>query len=280
MNDGSQLPQQQAPWRRRHWIATVVLLAVFALGVDAFWIEPDNVQVTRYQIQANVTTPLKIAQLTDLHARGLGRPERKMLAALAREKPDVILITGDTLADPFGNYQACMTVYRQLHAPLGVWFVRGNWENWHPMKHERQFYREAGIHLLVNQNHELRPDVWVIGLDDPYSGVAHLNRALKGVPKGVYTILMFHSPAYFDRAAGRVNLCLAGHTHGGQVRIPFVRPFWLPFGSGRFLEGWYEEKGSRMYVSRGLGMSDVPVRFLCRPEVTFITLEPISHAQK
>ena len=275
MNVGSELPRQRAPWWRRHWIVILIAAVLFGLAVDALWVEPENIQVTHYAIQSTeVKSPLKIAQLSDLHTRGLGRPERKMLSILAREKPDVILITGDTLADPFGNYQECLKVYKQLHAPLGVWFVHGNWENWHPVRHERQFYRDAGIHLLVNQNHGLRPDVWVAGLDDPYSGFANLNAALRGIPKDAYTILMFHSPGYFDQAAGHANLCLAGHTHGGQVRIPFVKPFWLPLGSGRFLEGWYEEKGSRMYVNRGMGMSNLPVRFLCRPEVTFITLEP------
>ncbi|HEV2183209.1 MAG TPA: metallophosphoesterase [Candidatus Acidoferrales bacterium] len=275
MNVGSELPRQRAPWWRRHWIVIVIAVLLFGLAADALWVEPENIEVTQYEIQsAEVKSPLKIVQLSDLHTRGMGRPERKMLAILAREKPDVILITGDTLADPFGNYQESLKVYRQLHAPLGVWFVHGNWEDIRPVRHERQFYRDAGIRLLVNQNHELRPDVWVAGLDDPYSGVANLNAALKGIPKDVYTILMFHSPAYFDQAAGHVNLCLAGHTHGGQVRIPFVKPFWLPVGSGRFLEGWYEEKNSRMYVNRGMGMSNLPVRFLCRPEITFITLEP------
>ena len=274
MGGGSELQRQRAAWWRRHWIIMVIVAAVFALAADALWIEPENIQATHYEIQVNVKSPLKIAQLSDLHTRGLGRPERKMLAILAREKPDVILITGDSLADPLGNYQACQRVYRELHAPLGVWFVHGNWEDIRPIRHERQFYRDAGINLLVNQSHELRPDVWVAGVDDPYQGSANLNAALKGIPRSAYTILMFHSPAYFDEAAGRVNLCLAGHTHGGQVRIPFVKPFWLPAGSGRFLEGWYEEKGSRMYVNRGLGMSSIPVRFLCRPEITFITLQP------
>src|SRR5579863_3781516 len=162
MNGGSRLPKrfaQSTPWRHRRWIAIAVAAVGIALAVDALWVEPDNIQVTHYEIQAAaVKSPLKIAQLSDLHTRGLGRPERKMLAILAKEKPDVILITGDTLADPFGNYRDCLKVYQQLHAPLGVWFVRGNWENWHPVAHERQFYHEAGINLLLNQNHELRPD--------------------------------------------------------------------------------------------------------------------------
>ncbi|MGB6626094.1 MAG: metallophosphoesterase [Candidatus Acidiferrales bacterium] len=280
MNGETRVTERRKPWWRRHLIWTAILVALAALVVDGFWIEPNNIEVTHYTIQtgqagqSGVRTPLKIADLTDLHTRGLGRPERKMLAILAREKPDVILITGDTLADPYGNYRACQKLYKQLHAPLGVWFVRGNWENWSPVRHERLFYHEVGVNLLVNQSHELRPDVWLVGLDDPFSGRPNLNAALEEVPPNVYTIAMFHAPAFFDQAAGRVNLALAGHTHGGQVRIPFVKPFWLPGGSGRFLAGWYEENGSRMYVNRGIGMSEIPVRFLCRPEVAFITLEP------
>ncbi|HEV2298167.1 MAG TPA: metallophosphoesterase [Candidatus Acidoferrales bacterium] len=277
MNTGTQPPVGPAPWWRRHRAALVIFGVIVALGIDAAWIEPYRIQVTHYTIHAGsegIQTPLKIAQLSDLHTRGLGRRERKMLAILAAEKPDVILITGDTLADPFGDYAACMEVYKQIHAPLGVWFVHGNWENLEPMKRERQYYREAAVNLLVNQNHELRPGVWLIGLDDFSFGRPEFNAASRSIPRGAYTIAMFHSPVYLDQISGKVNLCLAGHTHGGQVRLPFIHPFWLPYGSGRFLEGWYEEKGTRMYVSRGVGMSNIPVRFLCRPEIDFVTLEP------
>ncbi len=254
-----------------------IAIVVAALALDAFVIEPDNVQVNHYVIHAAVQAPLKIADLSDLHTRGMGRPERKVLAILAKEKPDVILITGDTLADPFGNYAACMKVYKQLSAlnpPLGVWVVRGNWEVIRPIRHEREFYREARVNLLVNQNHELRPDVWLIGLDDASEGRPNWAEAMQGVPDNAYKIAMFHSPIFFEVIAGKVNLALAGHTHGGQVRIPFVKPTWLPAGSGPYLEGWYEEKNSRMYVNRGVGMSNIPIRFLCRPEVAIITLEP------
>lgn len=268
---------KHARWWRRHIVLLAIAIVAAALGVDAFVIEPDNIQVNHYVIHGGVQSPLKIADLSDLHTRGLGRPERKILNILAREKPDVILITGDTLADPYGNYAECLKVYKRLSAlnpPFGVWFVHGNWEDLRPVRHEREFYREAGIHLLVNQNHELRPDIWLIGLDDASVGRPNLAEAMQGVPENVYKIAMFHAPIFFQIIAGKADLVFAGHTHGGQVRIPFVKPTWLPAGSGPYLEGWYEEKNSRMYVNRGVGMSNIPVRFLCRPEVAFITLEP------
>jgi predicted MPP superfamily phosphohydrolase len=100
----------------------------------------------------------------------------------------------------------------------------------------------------------------------------NLDAALHTVPPCTYVIAAFHAPAFFDTVAGRVPLVLAGHTHGGQVRLPLIPAFWLPRGSGRFLEGWYAERGSRMYVSRGIGTSFLPIRFRSSPELAIITV--------
>jgi uncharacterized protein len=278
-NFPSQAPSHMAAKSHLHSrlrIAAGLLVAVVALlAIDATLIEPFRIEVTHYQFHGPVNAPLKIAHLSDIHTHGFGQRERRLLEILRAENPDVILVSGDTLG-LMNLYAPAQDLYRQIHAPLGVWVVRGNFENTYRIsaRRERAMYDDAGVNLLVNANHQLRPDVWVAGLDDPTTGEAKLDAALAGIPAGVFSILLFHSPAFFDVAAGRASLCLAGHSHGGQVRIPFLRPLWLPKGVGRYLEGWYEQQGSPMYVSRGLGMSKLPIRFLCRPEVTFITVEP------
>jgi uncharacterized protein len=259
-------------------IAPLILLGALVVVVDSFLIEPYAVEVTHYDLPGAVATPLKIAHLSDLHTLSMGPRERRLLEVLAEEKPDVILITGDTIGAWFGtsgaSYEPAKALYEQLHAPFGVWFVRGNWENSKLPHNERAFYQAAGIELLVNSSAPVRPDVWIAGLDDPESGAPKLDAALAGIPAGAYKILLFPPPVFFRHVGQRVNLVLAGHTHGGQVRIPFVNPFWLPRGSGPFLQGWYDNEGTKMYVSRGLGTSAVPVRFRCRPEITFITVHP------
>lgn len=260
-------------------ILVPVLLAI-AGGIDGRFIEPYRIQVTRFDLQGNVTAPLKIAQLSDLHTEGIGRNEGRTLEILAGEKPDLIVVTGDCLGNLVGDYRPCEHFYQQLRAPLGVWVVRGNWENGQPVYHERTFYAKSGVRLLLNQSARPRGDFALIGLDDPSSGRPRLKRALGGIPADVYKVALFHAPGYFDEIAGRVNLCLAGHTHGGQVRIPFVHPFWLPDDCGRFVEGWYAEDGTKMYVNRGLGTSDLPIRFLCRPEISFFTIHPENAAGK
>jgi len=271
---------REAPARdnRKRIVAALVLAALVIFFAYSLWIEPFRVEVVHTSVQGNVATPLKIAQLSDLHTHGVGARERQVLDILDDEKPDVIVVTGDSLGGYGGTYAMVAEVFQQLHAPLGVWVVRGNYENWRQMQHEHSFYANAGVHLLLNSGTLLRNDVWLAGVDDPYTGKPSIEGALTGAPPGVYEILLFHSPAYFDRVAGHVDLCLAGHTHGGQVRPPFLPPLWLPKGCWPYVAGWYEAKGtkSKMYVNRGIGTSLMPIRFNSRPEVTILTVEPES----
>jgi predicted MPP superfamily phosphohydrolase len=126
----------------------------------------------------------------------------------------------------------------------------------------------------VNEAREVRPGLWLAGLDDDLSGAPDVAAAEREVPVGGFVLGLFHSPASFGRVAGRWPLALAGHTHGGQVRVPLLPPLWLPGGSGDYVAGWYEEAGSRLFVSRGVGTSIAPLRFFCRPEVALVTLRP------
>src|SRR5215813_2832525 len=108
--------------------------------VDGFFVEPNWIEVTHHSLSAPVAAPLKIAHLTDLHSAGLGYRERRLLELLRQEKPDLIVITGDTVSSA-GTYDGESAVLRELHAPLGVWLVRGNWENRYPLRGEGEFYR-------------------------------------------------------------------------------------------------------------------------------------------
>jgi hypothetical protein len=216
-----------------------------------------------------------MAHLTDIHARDVGRRERRLVEILDAEKPDLIVITGDTVVPDF-TPEGLSDVLKQLHAPLGVWLVLGNWEHWQNAPMDEAFYATAGVHLMLNTGQRVRDDVWLAGFDDLPTGKPDLEAAFAGRPADMFTIALFHSPAYFDHVAGQCHLAFAGHTHGGQVRLPLLPPLWLPPGCGSYAAGWYERNGSRLYVSRGVGTSVVPVRFFCRPEVAFITVGPTS----
>jgi predicted MPP superfamily phosphohydrolase len=255
----------------------IALIAICALGmavvVDALLIEPRWVEVTHHRVPGRLTKTLKIAHLTDLHTYGAGGIELEVLRLVAAERPDLIVITGDLISST-DAYEGCRQVLRGLHAPLGVWVVRGNHEIWAPVEDEKGYYRSEGATILVNESTEVADGVWIVGFDDAFAGSPDLDRALANIPQDAFKVALFHSPDFFDQVAGRCDVALSGHTHGGQVRLPLLNPFWLPPSCGRFVDGWYGQKGSRMYVSRGIGTSILPIRFLCRPEIAVIVLEP------
>ncbi|WP_437635681.1 metallophosphoesterase [Sorangium sp. So ce854] len=251
----------------------VVLATGAALAGHAFWVEPYRVEVSHHRVPMALARPLRVAHLSDLHTVGFGRRERRVAELLAREAPDVIVVTGDSIADD-GSYAGVTETLRELHAPLGVWSVEGNWEHWRPSADARAAYAAAGVNDLTNASARLREDVWLVGLDDTLAGHPDAARAFDGVPRGAQVIVLLHSPVGVYQVRGRAGLVLAGHTHGGQIRWPWGTPLWLPPGSGTFVEGAYDVDGTTMYVSRGIGNSLVEARLFCRPEIAIFELGP------
>jgi hypothetical protein len=246
-----------------------IVLVTYARWVEPYWIE-----VTYHAIAAPVAAPLKLAHLSDVHTLGMGRRERAVLRILEREKPDAIVVTGDTLSND-ATFDQMQLFLRQLNAPLGVWVVRGNWEAFSAGKSGGAIYANTGVNLLLNGNARLRADVWIAGADEASMGRPDYEATFRGIPEGAYVIALFHAPVALESVAGRAPLALAGHTHGGQVCLPFYGPVWLPPGAEGFWKGWYERGGTRMYISRGVGTSILHYRFLSRPEVAFHTLAPV-----
>jgi predicted MPP superfamily phosphohydrolase len=231
-----------------------------------------RVDVTRHEIRAPVARPLTVALLSDLHLNGEDHEVGEMLAILRRERPDVILLAGD-LTSLDGNDEIYAAALGRLAAPLGVWMVPGNWDYWLPIGDLRGLCERAGARLLVNAAAEVAPGIWLAGLDDAVGGAPDARQALEPLPAEAWVMGLVHCPVGFDDLAGRCAVAFAGHTHGGQVRLPGLPPAWLPAGSGGYVAGWYERNGSRLYVSRGLGAKTLPVRLFCRPEVALFTLD-------
>jgi hypothetical protein len=253
------------------------LCALLFLALLYGWsghVEPDWLEVTRHVVPLKVARPIKLAHLSDLHTVGLELRERRLIAALETEQPDVIVITGDTLSDR-GTYEQCRPALEKLHAPLGVFMVPGNWEVANPRVDLRGFLNSCGVRFLRNESVEVIPGLWIVGLDDYALGSPDWKRAAANVPDGATKIVLGHAPGFFDTIQGKFELAFAGHTHGGQFRLPFLPPLHKPAGCGRFVEGWYERDGARMYVSRGVGMSGPRFRLLCRPELAIHLLTPV-----
>jgi predicted MPP superfamily phosphohydrolase len=241
---------------RRGLLAALVLLPPL-LAAYAFWIEPYWIQVTRHETGEG-PREIKIVHLTDLHFKTEGSRERRVLEILEEEKPDLIVITGDSITDGF-DPEAFTAFLSRIRAPLGVFACRGNWEDWY--SYSIPCFAEGGVRLLEDQSEALpRTGLEIVGLRSARSPVPSGTAPLR--------IALCHYPIILPSASKKgVDLVFAGHTHGGQVRLPFFGALTLPFDCGRYEAGWYAEGTCRMYVSRGIGTSILGVRFNCRPEV-------------
>lgn len=272
-------------WPRRRggrWLLLTAGLAVFGVGVDAFLIEPNWIEVVRSVEYLPMLRPgapdLTLVHLSDVHVGSIGHRERRAIDIVNAVHPDIIVISGD-LVRGHGRPRDLESFLSSLHSRHGNFLVWGNHDygdrvpgTWGP-----DVVRRAGFTLLRNASSVIRSPggrIVVAGLDDPITGHDNLKLAMARVSRQDACILVAHSPDIV-RSLGNwdIDLVLAGHTHGGQVRLPLVGALWVPHGSLDHLEGWFDvNPGVRLHVSRGLGWSWFPVRFLCRPTIDVITL--------
>jgi uncharacterized protein len=221
---------------------------------------------------------LTIAHLTDMHLRRLGRLEERVLAAVQARNPAVVVLTGDMISSRKA-LPLLAEFCRALAAPgRQVLAIRGNHEvrAQIPVADLQRLYRQADARLLVNEHVALDAALTIVGTEDSLTKHYDLHTALRGLPAAPVRIHLSHAPEVFDwphEPAVSFALCLAGHTHGGQIRFPFLPPY-VPAGTGpRFVAGWYPHtKMGPAYVSRGIGTTHIPVRLNCPPELPFLRL--------
>jgi uncharacterized protein len=273
----------------------IALAGLVTAGYGA-GVEAQSLVVTRYT-PALPAWPadlkLTVAVIADLHAGGpnMGVAHVRRAIDIANAlKPDLILLLGDYFATHrFVTERVPHPVWaaelKRLEAPLGVYAVFGNHDWWHDIAGTRAALAKVAIPVLENDAVRLAKDgrrFWLAGLGDQiayrlgrnhFEGVDDLPATLARVDSDEPVLLMAHEPDIFVDVPARVALTIAGHTHGGQIRVPFVWQYLAPSQYGdRFAYGHIVEDGRHMIVSGGLGTSGVPIRLGVPPEIVHITL--------
>jgi len=285
-------------WRKKRNPAlfsrmAAILFIILHLGltvmlVDAFYIEPFALGVTRLEIpqpQANTSSGLHILHISDLHVEYTTPREEKLLQIVQEMQPDMIVLTGDylnlsNLDDP-RSLQDVRSLLYQLRAPAGVYAVNGTVDD--PVRMAAIFNGLEHITVLDDQVIPVTYNgvsLQIIGVSDvPFNQVHRtLEELADSVPASDFSLLLHHTPDLVQTASTLgIDLYLAGHTHGGQVRLPFYGAVitFSRFGK-QYEQGLYRVEETTLYVTRGVGMegSLAPrMRFLCQPEVELITLD-------
>jgi predicted MPP superfamily phosphohydrolase len=259
---------------RRRFLGLGLTGVTGALLADSLWYEPQALKVERHSLKpGSKGGKVRIVQVSDLHLSEFNSYFKEVARQVAQLQPDLILLTGDYLEEE-RNIWGVRNFLKELKATHGVFAIQGNWEYWSRLEGEnlRRHFASTGVKLLINERADLEINghaLSIFGLDYP-SSTDNLTQLQKEVDPQRFNILLSHVPAFAHEQLNKeINLILSGHTHGGQVRLPYLPPFYLPRYAGRFVAGFYRvsQHNIPLYVSRGVGTSVLPVRFLCRPEI-------------
>ena len=270
----------------------IFLLTIGGMGYG-FLMEPNRFKVETVRLKlprlSRGFSGLRVAQISDIHMGGwmnAGRFQRVADLVLA-EKPDVLLITGDFLIGHDESdisqlaVQELITGLSSLAQVIPTFAVLGNHDYWTDAHTVRHILSASGITDLTNAVFTLQRDnerLHLCGVDDVWEGDARLDDVVAQLNDDSAAILLAHEPDFADTSAatGRFDLQLSGHTHGGQVVLPFIGPPVLPYLGHKYGSGLYKVGEMFQYTNRGVGMARLPIRINCPPEITLFVLESLA----
>ena len=276
-------------WGKR--LRVMLAAIILALGLAFFWaflIEPNRLVVREETIQIGnwpkELSGLRIAVLADIHAGSWFIDDKKLRTIVQRTnqlQPDLIVIlgdymTGDGRTSDRVEPEVFAATLKDFQAPAGVYSVLGNHDWWYSGPKVRRSLEQNGIKVLEDE--VARVDVrenplWLVGLADLWTRPQRIEQTIAKVPQGVPVIALTHNPDIFPALPQRVPLLLAGHTHGGQVRFPFIGAVVHSSDFGKKYElGHVFENNHHLFVTTGIGTSILPLRFGVTPEIVLLTV--------
>ncbi|MGA2570819.1 MAG: metallophosphoesterase [Terracidiphilus sp.] len=265
-------------------------MALYAGEIERHWVE-----ITRRDVYLpglpQAFDGFRIAQLSDIHMDRFTEPFflRNAVNQINRLNPDLVALNGDYVTHGpmwrrFAPGQAwqCANLLNQLQCPHR-YAVLGNHDVMVGRKRVIPALTANGIAVLVNAHVPIERSgarFWLAGVDDPVEGDPDPDVAIPASIRNLPhepVVLLCHAPDYTDdllamEAGQAVSLVLAGHTHGGQICLPFVGALALPELGRKYVEGWFRVGKAQLYVNRGLGTVNLPFRFDCPPEIALLTL--------
>lgn len=272
--------------KRWRWILALGALIGITLGTWAVWWEPADLQVTRecLAIPWKLKNPLRVAILTDIHTGAPFNGLSKLRAVVKRtnaEQPDVTFILGDlvvhgVVGGSFVSPEDISAELKGLRAPGGVFAVLGNHDVWLDAPRVRRSLENAAIEVVEDRAVKVAigtESIWIAGVTDYWTQPHDVKAALSAVNDDSPVLVVTHNPDIFPDVPPRVTLTLAGHTHGGQVRLPIFGAPIVPSNYGqRFAAGHVVEDQRHLYIATGIGTSILPVRFRVPPTIPILTL--------
>lgn len=286
-NDRRQFVRQVSAWTLASGLG---LLGTYSVFVEPRWPRLQRRRLPLRDLPADLAG-LKVLHLTDIHLGRLtsARYLRRIVERCNHLAPDLVLLTGDYILGTREFLIPCARILAGLRSSLGTIAVMGNHDHWAGIDHSRAALQQAGAHLVDNSRLWISRGgltdaipagggLCVAGVGDLWEDRSDLDAALRNADPAMPCLLLSHNPDFAETDAVknspyRVDLMLSGHTHGGQVRLPGVPPFITPsrYGS-KYAAGLVQGPRFPVFVSVGIGITILPVRFMVRPEIVLLEL--------
>lgn len=222
----------------------------------------------------------RIVQISDFHLGSWLNEQAldQIVDIVNQHEPDLIAVTGDFVNSNPGRYASVLIqTLSRLFAKDAIVAVLGNHDHYSEPDIIREVLRESNIIELSNQVYPIQrtsSNLYLAGVDDHLTNKDDLERVINQIPDGSTTILLAHEPDYADISSksGKFDLQLSGHSHGGQICLPYFGSLYLPRYGRKYSSGIYQINGMVLYTNRGLGTSWLPFRYNCPPEIAIFTL--------
>lgn len=277
--------EHPSPFLLRHDQLVRPLLKMALMGVGLYWRGLRNAlkpQVRRVKLAfkdlPKAFDGFRILHLADLHIDGMDGLTEVVAEIVSECDVDLCVMTGDYRFETHGScaavYPRIQKIHSKIRAEFGVIAILGN----HDAAEMAFEFEKYGIRMLVNEAIELRrqrQSLWIVGVDDPHKYECDdLHLALEEVPLNAFKVLLAHTPEMFREASSSgVDLYLCGHTHAGQIALPFVgAPIQNADCPREFVHGRWHYRDMQGYTSAGVGCSMLPIRFNCPPEIVIVEL--------
>jgi predicted MPP superfamily phosphohydrolase len=253
--------------------------------IEPGWLEVTQVRLALPRLPKSFSG-FRLVQISDIHMGGWMNSERltHLLDVVMGLSPSLVAITGDFVLG-HNNVQSSSLDMVELESALKLLTTRfqtmavlGNHDYWLDVRAVLAMLERSGVQTLVDSVQKVQIGdefIYIGGMDDIREGNGRINQVLAKLPAEGCAILMAHEPDFADKSAatGRFDLQISGHSHGGQVNLPFIGPPILPYMAHRYPAGLYQVGKMYQYTNRGAGMTPPYIRFNCRPEITVFTLE-------
>lgn len=276
--------KQRKRRKKRYKMLTILLILISITFIYARIIEPNMLKVKEYKIETDKISEnmhgIKIVHFSDLHYGSTITKNniKKIINKINFLEPDIVVFTGDLIEENYGisktEKDSFVKLLKSIKSKLGKYAIIGN-HDFYNQEVDNLLY-DSDFKLLSNEydliyNKDNNPIV-IYGVDDSLYGEPSIDKLTEENLDEYYKILLTHEPDYIDEVKDKFDLVLSGHSHNGQVKFPGLNPIWTPVGSRNYYDSYYKVGNSELYISNGLGTSEIKLRLGSVPSINLFRI--------